>query len=212
MLSKILSASRSISNLSRAKLHNIMRNTNQFSQNVIPKRWSGHNTMEITPSNMPLKRLKDLIHFYTLLSLTPVIVITSIINIRANPELTEIPEGYEPRHWEYYRHPIARWLAKNLYVPMELEYEMNLSLYDDMSQTKITKSIMREVDKLMTFYQDHRSQHFRPYFAEYFRIGRDDSDWGVNFMTTNEAHHLENSYKVNVAPMEGYPPDFEYKD
>lgn len=180
--------------------------------NLIAKRWSGHNTMEITPSNFAWKKIKDVVHFYVLLSLTPIVVISTIINIRANPELTEIPEGYEPRHWEYYRHPISRWLAKNFFVPMELEYEMTLNMFDDVSKTEIIRSITREADQMMTFYQDHRSQHFMPYYAEHFRMGRDDADWGVNMVSTQEAHRLEDAYKINVAPMEGYPPGFEFKD
>lgn len=212
MLSKLLNVSRSnIANLPQVRLQ-LVRDGKEISQNVISKRWSGHNTMEITPSNITWKRFKDTFHFYTLISIVPVIVITTIINIRANPELTEIPEGYEPRHWEYYRHPIARWMAKNLYQPMELEHELHISCQDNNSQTLITKAILREADSMMKFYQDHRSNHFRPYYAESFRIGRDNLNWGVNFTTTNENIHYERAFQEPIVPIEGYPADWDHKD
>jgi NADH dehydrogenase (ubiquinone) 1 beta subcomplex subunit 5 len=42
------------------------------------------------------------------------------------PELREIPEGYEPKYWEYYRHPIERKFAKWFHYAPEQMYEVHL--------------------------------------------------------------------------------------
>lgn len=183
---------------------------NQLNQNIIYKRWSGHNNMNIEPSNFPMKKAKDMMHFYVLLTSIPIIVITTIINIRANPELTEIPEGYEPRHWEYYKHPITRFLAKYVYMPMETEWEVYLGNHEMISESQIMNQIERKVNHVMAFYNDHRSQYFKPYFAEFFRISRDDNLYGHSYMLTSEGHHLDNAYDSTTSPISpaGYrPPD-----
>lgn len=216
MLSKILTASRNVKNLSGGVKSFIVRNNNinnnLISQNVISKRWSGHNAMDITPSNFYWKYFKNMAHFYALITMVPCLVITTIINIRANPELTEIPEGYEPRYWEYYKHPITRFMARYFYRPMELDHELFMSMFDDWSQNMIMRDIQREAEQIMTFYQDHRSSYFRPYYGEYFRIGREDMFWGEFFSGTKEGHHIDEAYKLNNIPLEGYRPEYVPED
>lgn len=173
------------------------------------KRQSGHNVMEIKPSNYEWKYLKNAAHFWFLLGAVPMSVIATIINIRANPELTEIPEGYEPRHWEYYKHPVSRFLAKYFYVPMELEHEMFMSFADLTSENQIMQDIKNNVERVMRFHNDHRSRYFRPFFGEYYRIGRDESMYGVNFMSSAEGHFYDYAHDpaITQVPVEGYKPE-----
>lgn len=163
--------------------------------------------MDVQPSSYGWMHTKNIWHFYTLLALIPGSIIMTIINIRANPELTEIPEGYTPRHWEYYKHPLTRFIARYCFIPMETEHEMMMSLYDIHGEYRIMKSIQQNVDKVMSFYNDHRTRYFHPYYGDYFRVGRDDTYYGYYYQGSMPAHHFEPAFdpKVNPVPTEGYP-------
>lgn len=60
--------------------------------------------MEIQPSRFQWNKFKDNLHFYTLIGALPCIAIIFITNVFIGPAtLTPIPEGYQPKHWEYHR-------------------------------------------------------------------------------------------------------------
>lgn len=62
----------------------------------------GHHQMIIKPSRFQWDKFKDLLHFYVMLGVIPVTALVLYANIFVGPaQLAEIPEGYEPKHWEY---------------------------------------------------------------------------------------------------------------
>ena len=68
-------------------------------------RASGHGRqMLIQRSSYLWNSLKDDFHFYFLLGVVPLTLITTYANIFiGSATLTEIPEGYTPHYWEYYK-------------------------------------------------------------------------------------------------------------
>lgn len=164
--------------------------------------------MNIEPSNYQWKKFKDTCHFYFLLGAIPTSVVVAIIGIRSNPELSEVPEGYEPRHWEYYKHPISRWTAKYLYRPHEMDHEMLMALLEDESENMMLRSVAIKADKVMSFYGDHRSEYFRPFYGELFRSARDQKEYGDYMNTSFENYKFDPAYDpdVNPVPTEGYVP------
>jgi NADH dehydrogenase (ubiquinone) 1 beta subcomplex subunit 5 len=60
--------------------------------------------MPITPSRWQWHKFKDMVHYYIMVGLIPVSAAVVYANVFVGPaQLAEIPEGYVPKHWEYYR-------------------------------------------------------------------------------------------------------------
>lgn len=65
---------------------------------------SGHHTLPAGPSRWQWNKFKDYFHFYLMAGLIPAGAIVTYANVIVGPAtLSEIPEDYEPKHWEYYR-------------------------------------------------------------------------------------------------------------
>ncbi|KAK2187645.1 hypothetical protein NP493_159g04053 [Ridgeia piscesae] len=106
--------------------------------------------MAILPTRYDYTRWKDAFHFYLALGLIPIGATVFLSNLFiGNAELIDIPEGYHPEHWEYYKHPITRTFSKYLIDKPEKSYEVHLhAVYEEQQKTKM-RALEKKVKRLM---------------------------------------------------------------
>lgn len=66
---------------------------------------------------MQWHKFKDMFHYYAMVGLIPAGLIIFYANVFIGPaQLEPIPDGYNPKHWEYHRHPITRFIARYIHT------------------------------------------------------------------------------------------------
>ena len=142
------------------------------------RQMSGHgHHIHVTPSRFQWKKFKDLVHFYVMIGLIPITGIVLYCNIFIGPaQLTEIPEGYVPKHWEYHKHPISRFLSRYIYPSPQQEYEKALHhLYEENEKAQL-RELEAQVRQKMAERSDYQAYFYRPAIAKYHRISKESAD------------------------------------
>ncbi|XP_076756508.1 NADH dehydrogenase (ubiquinone) SGDH subunit [Xylocopa sonorina] len=138
--------------------------TNGLLQKLLPKnnsyifltqngsrRWmSEERTMHITATRWQWSQTKNWLHFYILLGVIPAVLVIVCSNLFiGDATLEAIPEGYEPKEWEYYKHPISRFLARYCLPDPKMEYEKYLAKvhkdYTRMQLTNLERNIRAQI-------------------------------------------------------------------
>ncbi|KAI8439606.1 hypothetical protein MSG28_013333 [Choristoneura fumiferana] len=141
----------------------IVQNVN-FSTNKALFGDHGHKTMPLQPSRWQYIKFKDMFHFYAMVGLIPVGLIIFYANVFIGPaQLTPIPPGYEPKYWEYHRHPITRFIA-------QYEYEKFMHFIDEEQQKVKLRQLEKDILAKMQERQDYQAYYYRPMVNKYLRI------------------------------------------
>uniref|UniRef100_A0A834NRW2 NADH dehydrogenase [ubiquinone] 1 beta subcomplex subunit 5, mitochondrial n=1 Tax=Vespula pensylvanica TaxID=30213 RepID=A0A834NRW2_VESPE len=122
----------------------------------------------IKNSRWQWSRCKDLVHFYVMLGVIPLSILTFCVNVFVGPATLEpIPEGYTPKPWEYYKHPITRFLVRYVYTPHQQDYEKYLNaVYLEQELRKI-RQLQRRIEELIEQRNDYKYFYYTPSTAKY---------------------------------------------
>jgi len=123
--------------------------------------------MVVKQSDFERRRAFDELHFQFVITTLPFVLLVLYNNIFVGQAtLTEIPEGYEPKHWEYYKHPITRGWAKLMDHPEPMVHEMKMSKLYQLSLWQEKQQWEWKVEELMKDRQDYKAWYFLPYPVE----------------------------------------------
>ncbi|KAF2356733.1 NADH:ubiquinone oxidoreductase NDUFB5/SGDH subunit [Trinorchestia longiramus] len=159
----------------------LRQNTKRFVQtrcfSMSMKNYGDHHprTMVITPSRWQWHKFKDMLHFYVMVGVIPLGLLTLYANIFIGPStLKPIPEGYHPGEEEYYRHPITRFITKYLVLPYQELYERKMHVMfaeDEMAQMRL---IEKKIKALIHERDDVQGYTFRPIMTKYHKAIREE--------------------------------------
>ncbi|KAJ2945743.1 hypothetical protein O0L34_g586 [Tuta absoluta] len=133
----------------------------------------GHQTMALQPSRWQWHKFKDMFHYYVMVGLIPISAIIFYTNVFIGPaQLQPIPEGYNPKHWEYHRHPITRFIARYIHNPPQQDYEKFMHWLDEEHQKAKLRQLEKDITKKMAERQDYQAYYYRPMVNKYLRINK----------------------------------------
>ncbi|CAF1054105.1 unnamed protein product [Rotaria sordida] len=177
----------------RPLLQTVLKPTQQLQ--TIVKRWSSERRMRMMISEFHERKFFDLFHYYFLIGLVPTFCIVFYANVFVGQaKLAEVPEDYEPRHWEYYKHPLRRFMARYVIQPFDERYEISLhAIYTQVMRDQL-KALERKVRRLEQARGDHKGWYYRPipdHLAE---------------LEQKKAAERSDGFSAMVAPRELPPP------
>eukprot|EP00091_Calanus_sinicus_P009226 TRINITY_DN216_c0_g1_i3.p2 TRINITY_DN216_c0_g1~~TRINITY_DN216_c0_g1_i3.p2 ORF type:complete len:177 (-),score=45.74 TRINITY_DN216_c0_g1_i3:45-575(-) len=145
----------------------------------------GHYTVPARPSRWVYDKFKDDVHFYFMLTAIPVGISILAINILVGPaELRPIPEGYQPREWEYHPNPITRIITKYFKTGMQENYEVHLHCAWECAKISEMGQLRAEVKRQMQIHGDYKGWYHRPDIARYSRMKREADTFNTSCQGT----------------------------
>uniref|UniRef100_A0A9N6WY99 NADH dehydrogenase [ubiquinone] 1 beta subcomplex subunit 5, mitochondrial n=1 Tax=Evadne anonyx TaxID=141404 RepID=A0A9N6WY99_9CRUS len=144
------------------------------------RKMGDHRPMKIAPSRWSWNRFKDMLNFYFMLGIIPAGTLILSANLFVGPStLAEAPEGYTPQHWEYYSHPITRFIAKHWTKSYQQEYEMMIQfLYEEEYKQKLRLAEKR-IKKMIAEKRDFEAYYYEPVTARYQELVKNNVEQGV---------------------------------
>ncbi|KAH8307333.1 hypothetical protein KR044_010407 [Drosophila immigrans] len=137
----------------------------------------GHHHMTIKPSRFQWDKFKDLLHFYVMIGVIPITALVFYANVFVGPaQLAETPADYEPKHWEYERNPITRFIARYILSSQQQEYEKAChNLFEENEKAQL-RLLEEEVRRKMSERKDYQAYYYRPTVAKYHRVSKEAAD------------------------------------
>lgn len=132
--------------------------------------------MVVKVSEYSKRRYLDELHYQICLCSLPFVLIIIYANVFVGQAtLKEIPEGYEPQHWEYYKHPISRFFARYIFHPEPVQYEIDMSKRHQALLDVEKIAWEKKCKELMQERQDYKAWYYFP--ADIHPIEKANAKW-----------------------------------
>ncbi|XP_044757388.1 NADH dehydrogenase [ubiquinone] 1 beta subcomplex subunit 5, mitochondrial [Coccinella septempunctata] len=160
-----------------------LKNVGQLTKRIVKspmtqRTMSEHREFPLLPSKYTWTKFKDLVHFYVMLGVIPSTLVITYCNVFIGPAtLSEIPEDYTPKYWEYHRHPITRFIAKYLTANPQQEYEKYLAHLYIEDEKRCIRKLEEKIKLKMKERDDYQAYYYRPVLAKYHRRVKQASDY-----------------------------------
>jgi len=139
-------------------------------------------------------RILDQIHFYSAIGFLFWGSVIAYINFKhGHCVLTDIPEGYEPRFWEYEDKPVLQFLCKYLYTSPMKEHDKFCATYAEEIKKREWSFQEERAHHLMFERGDYRAWYYIPYKAKWMEY----SAWHTEKWRTNHRWERENPTSAN---------------
>lgn len=137
----------------------------------LPKQGGDHaRQMIITPSRWQWHKFKDMMHFYILLGVIPLSLLTLFVNIFVGPaKLAPIPEGYWPEHEEYHQHPITRFIVKYLHSNYQQDYEKKMHIVHYHDEIRQIRLLEKKLKLVISEKEDVKGYSYTPVLTKYHK-------------------------------------------
>lgn len=145
---------------------------------ITQRSMSEHRTFPLTSSKYVWTTFKDKVHFYFMLGAIPAGLVITYCNVFIGPAtLSEIPEDYTPKYWEYHRHPITRFIARYITLNPQQEYEKYLAHLFIENEKKMIRFLEDDIKLKMKERDDYQAYYYRPVLAKYHRRVKQATDY-----------------------------------
>ncbi|XP_023020727.2 NADH dehydrogenase (ubiquinone) SGDH subunit [Leptinotarsa decemlineata] len=160
-------------------LRSLFRMPTATIQKQVSKRcMSEHRTFPMVPSRWQWNKFKDSLHYYFLLGIIPCGLAVTYANVFIGPAtLTEIPEDYVPKYWEYYRNPVTRFIARYIMTDPQQDYEKYLCFMFMEEERRQLRKIERDIKQKLAERNDYQAYYYRPITANYHKITKEAADY-----------------------------------
>merc|ERR1712083_9305 len=142
--------------------------------------------MVITPSRFEWVEFKDMVNFNVWLAVIPMVTVVTLSNLfYGQAALTEIPDDYRPKPYEYYKQPLSRFFCWAFHHSAEAIYEQNLHQINIENEKRKLNLLWRKVKQLSSERQDSKNWIYIPahreqsVYAGYYARQRELADDGL---------------------------------
>jgi len=137
------------------------------------KRHGHARTITRLPNSTTWMRVKDLTHFYLAVGAIVFGGTALVVDTLYGPcQLQDTPEDYEPRFWQYEKHPMYQLIIRYSSQNPQKNFEQQLGFIDNYTKKEMWEREELRARRLMYERQDYKAWYYIPYTTKWVEWSR----------------------------------------